>query len=69
MGKHKWTSREIQEYRKANGSLIYFNREDSNFIIPKTFGFGITFNWAHPLSWAVAAVVLTLIVWSAVKGI
>jgi uncharacterized membrane protein len=69
MPKRKWTRQEIQEYRKANGSLVYFNKEDSNFIIPKTYGFGFTFNWAHPLSWAAAALVLAFIIYSAVKGI
>ena len=51
MANRKWTYEEIEEYRKEHGSFFYFNREDSNFLVPKAFGIGRTINWANPISW------------------
>ena len=41
MARRKWTKEEISEYRKKNGVFFYFNKEDSNFIVPKVYGFGL----------------------------
>ncbi len=64
MAKHNYTSEEIAEWRKKHGSFIYFNRDDSSFMVPKPYGFGRTPNWAHPLSWLMGAAVIALIVYT-----
>jgi uncharacterized membrane protein len=66
MNKHRYTNEEIASWRKEHRSIFYFNTEDTNFIVPKQYGFGVTFNWAHPLSWLVGAAVLALIIYSLV---
>lgn len=37
MQKRSWSNDEIQEFRKEHGSFIYFNRADTNFLVPKSF--------------------------------
>jgi uncharacterized membrane protein len=64
MAKHKYTPEEIAEWRKTHGSnFFYFNKDDSNFMVPKPYGFGRTSNWAHPVSWVMGAAVIALIVY------
>jgi uncharacterized membrane protein len=48
MSKRKWSAEEIAAWRKEHGMVFYFNKEDSNFMVPKAYGFGLTFNWANP---------------------
>lgn len=60
MGKRKWTKTEIEEYRKIHG-VFYFNKEDSNFFVPKQYGFGLSVNWANPITWLFILAVLILI--------
>ena len=64
MAKHRYSQDEVAAWRKKRGSFIYFNRDDSNFLVPKPFGIGRTFNWAHPLSWLVGIAVLALIIYT-----
>lgn len=67
MQKRKWTDEEVDEFRKAHGAFFYFNKEDSNFLVPKAKHFGLgagwTFNWANPITWVFIAVILGLIFW------
>jgi uncharacterized membrane protein len=63
MGRRKWTRQEIDEYRKVNGTFFYYNKEDSNFFVPKAYGFGWTVNWANPISWAFIFVIIGIIIW------
>lgn len=59
MTKRKWSKKEIEEYRKIHGSIIYYNDEDSNFFVPKAYGFGLTVNFANPIIWIfVIAIIL-----------
>ncbi|GFP75395.1 DUF5808 domain-containing protein [Clostridium fungisolvens] len=60
--RRKWTKEEIKDYRELHGSLFYFNTEDSNFFIPKAYGYGWTMNWANPISWIIVALVIIMIV-------
>jgi uncharacterized membrane protein len=62
MSKRKWTKEEIEEYRKQHPGL-YFNKEDSNFLVPKSFGIGLTLNWANPISWIFVLIIIGLIIW------
>lgn len=62
MAKRKWTNEEIQEYRKAKGAFFYFNKKDSNFLVPKVFGIGKTVNWANPISWVFVLAIIAFIV-------
>jgi uncharacterized membrane protein len=64
MEKRKWTKEEIEEYRKTHGAFFYFNKEDSNFLVPKLYGFGRTINFANPFSWLLIAVLVGFILWS-----
>ena len=63
MAKHRYTAEEIAEWRKTHGGW-YVNKDDSNFMVPKLYGFGWTFNWANPISWVIAAALIALLVWS-----
>ncbi|MFC5449446.1 DUF5808 domain-containing protein [Paenibacillus aestuarii] len=62
MAKRRWTNEEVDAYRKTHGALFYYNKEDANVFVPKTFGFGFTLNWAHPLSWVTILVIIGVIV-------
>lgn len=64
MSKHLYTHEEVAEWRKKHGSFVYFNKDDSNFMVPKSYGIGRTLNWAHPISWIIGAAILALIVYS-----
>ncbi len=61
MAKRKWTNEEVQEFMSKSGSIFYYNNEDSNFIVYKKYRFGLTFNWANPISWGIVIVVLIAI--------
>lgn len=63
MAKHKYSKEEIAEWRKSHGSIAYFNTDDTNFTVPKAYSFGVTLNWAHPLSWLVGVAIITLLVY------
>jgi uncharacterized membrane protein len=36
--------------------VFYFNNEDKALFVPKRFGIGTTFNFAHPISFIIIAV-------------
>lgn len=40
-------------YWKAGG--VYFNPDDPTILVPKRFGIGWTFNFAHPIAWVILA--------------
>ena len=61
MTKRKWTKDEIEEYRKTQGVFFYCNKEDANFLVPKAYGIGRTFNWGNPISWAFGLLILGII--------
>jgi uncharacterized membrane protein len=63
MAKHPYTPEEVADWRKQHGSFIYFNRDDSNFLVTKPFGYGRSYNWAHPLSWIFALILAAVIVY------
>jgi uncharacterized membrane protein len=42
--------------------IFYYNKEDSNFLVPKAYGIGRTFNFANPISWVFILVIIGLIV-------
>lgn len=65
MAKRKWTKEEIDEHRKVHGAFLYYNKEDSNFLVPKAYGFGRTVNWANPISWVLIIAIIGLIVFRA----
>lgn len=62
MTKRKWTKKEIEEYRKTNGDFLYYNKEDSNFLVPKSYGIGLTVNWANPIAWIVVVAIILFII-------
>jgi len=62
VARRKWTKEEIGEYRKTKGALFYCNKEDSNFLVPKSYGIGRTFNWASPISWILVLLFIVFIV-------
>ncbi len=64
MARRKWTKQEIEVYRKINGVFFYYNKEDSNFLVPKVYGMGMTFNWANPISWFFVLTIIGFIVLS-----
>lgn len=57
MEKRNWSKEEIGEYRKTHGVFFYCNQEDSNFIVPKPYGIGLTVNWANPITWFLVSVI------------
>jgi uncharacterized membrane protein len=64
MARRKWTKREIEEYRKIQGPFYYFNKEDSNFLVPNAYGSSTSVNWANPISWVSGLVIIGLFVLS-----
>lgn len=40
--------------------LLYFNRADPAFMVEKRFGVGYSFNFGHPLAWALLAVAVAI---------
>lgn len=64
MAKHKYSKDEIVKWREANRSVFYFNTDDTNFVVPKAYTFGFTFNWAQPLAWVVGAAIIALLVYA-----
>ena len=62
MARRRWTKEEIEEYRKIHSTFFYSNKEDSNFLVPKAYGIGWTFNWANPISWLLILVIIAVIV-------
>lgn len=62
MIKRKWTKEEIKEYTKTHGGTFYYNKEDSNFLVPRTYGFGISFNWASPITWIFIFIIIILVI-------
>lgn len=62
MSKRKWSNEEIKEYRKTHNRFFYFNKEDSNFFVIKASGIGGTLNWANPISWLAALVIICIII-------
>jgi len=61
MARRKWTREEIEEYRKTH--VWYFNPQDSNIFVPKKYGIGLSFNFAHPIIWVAIAIVLAFVIW------
>jgi uncharacterized membrane protein len=68
MAKHPYSEVEVAEWRKQHRVFIYFNMDDSNFMVPKSYGFGKTFNWANPVSWVITVVLIAFIVWRLIHG-
>jgi Predicted membrane protein len=62
MGKRKWAKEEIEVYRKKHCTIFYWNKEDSNFLVPKAYGIGMTVNWANPITWIIIFAIIILIV-------
>ena len=61
MVKKKWTKKEIKEYRKIHNAIFYYNNKDANFIVPKGYGIGWSFNWANTISWIFALAIVWVI--------
>ena len=61
MVRKKWTKEEIKEYRKTQGAIFYHNKKDSNFLVPKGYGIGWSFNWSNPISWIFTLVIIWII--------
>ncbi|MFL0268168.1 DUF5808 domain-containing protein [Candidatus Clostridium radicumherbarum] len=62
MARRKWTKEEIEAYRKEHGEIFYFNREDSNLLVPKAYGIGRTLNWANPISGILILVIICFVI-------
>ena len=63
MNKRKWTKKEIEEFRKEHGNIFYYNKKDSNFLVPKVYGLGLSPNWANPVIWIlIIAIILFFII-------
>ncbi len=61
MAKRKWTKEEIAAYRKEHGAFFYYNKDDSNFLVPKAYGIGWTLNWANPIAWVFVLAIIIII--------
>ena len=53
------TERDDDRFWKAG--VIYYNKEDCSLLVPKRFGVGYTFNFAHPISWIALAAPFTVL--------
>lgn len=61
MNKRKWTKKEIEDFRSIHGNIFYYNKEDSNFLVPKVYGIGLSVNWANPITWLFIFAIILLI--------
>jgi len=68
MSKRKWTREEVNDYREKHGYFFYCNKEDANFLVPKAYGIGWTVNWANPVTWFWALVIIGFIIWQKYTG-
>lgn len=50
--------RDDDRYWKGGG--IYFNPDDPAILVPKRFGIGWTFNFAHPIAWVILAAIIAI---------
>lgn len=64
MERRKWTKEEIDQYRTTHNSWFYFNKKDSNIMVPKVYGLGWTVNLASLYSWVFIAAFIVYIVFS-----
>ena len=64
MDKHQYTDEEVADWRRTHRNFIYFNREDTNFTVPKAYGYGKTFNYANPVSWVFLAIIMAILVYA-----
>ncbi len=62
MSKRKWTKEEVEQWREKNRRTLYFNKQDSNVFVPKSYGIGITCNWGNPISWVLIVAIIAIIV-------
>lgn len=62
MRRRKWTKDEVEQWRKEQRSVGYFNKQDSNIFVSKRYGIGFTFNWGNPLSWIVIAIMISIVI-------
>lgn len=62
MAKRKWTKEEVEQWREKNRKTFYFNPQDSNIFVSKSYGIGITFNWGNPISWVLTAAIIAIVV-------
>lgn len=62
MARRKWTKKEIEQWRREHGGVGYFNKEDSNLLVPRSYGFGLSLNWANPWAYVMIAAVIAVIV-------
>ena len=48
--------------------IFYYNPDEPHLLVPKRTGLPITLNFAHPAAWAIAGVVVGLIVFAAIAN-
>ncbi len=66
--KHSYSHEEVREYRESHFGP-YFNPNDSNFIVPKRYGHGLTMNLAHPIAILILLVAIALVIITTVTRI
>lgn len=40
--------------------VLYFNRDDPSVMVEKRFGIGYTMNFAHPIAWGIALILVAV---------
>ena len=66
MAKRRWTKEEVEQWRKEHQAFGYFNNEDGNIFVSKSYGIGRTLNWGNPLSWIVIVALIAIVIVSKV---
>lgn len=62
MAKRKWTKNEIELWRKEHRNVGYFNNADSNIFVLRSYGRGLSPNWANPWAYVIIAAVIAIII-------
>lgn len=62
MERKKWTADEVAQWRKEHRRIGYFNKQDRNIFVSKSYGIGLTLNWGNPLSWILTGAIIAIII-------
>ena len=62
MARHRYTNEEVEKWKQDNKKVMYANPDDSRIFVRRSYGFGLSPNWANPVSWIIIVVIVAAII-------